>query len=226
MLKKILPFLLVVLLTGCAAPKYNYVPNSISISEPPIDSVSVVRIGDTMLRQGKYREHDALHITAIREISWAYTLHPGYYLKDGEDETSEFYSPGRAEDGGRIEKAFIADPWKSVMAKKTAPELCVVTAFNVAVCKVVQDIERTKRPVLAQDAFQQTLIYNGRVGSKINIGYREFSNNTARPAFNNNVEYDLNESMRIGYKGADMEILEATNQHIKFRMLRNFNNAN
>ncbi len=111
------------------------------------------------------------------------------------------------------------------MAKKFLPELCVVTVFNVAACKTVQDIERTKRSVLAQDAFQQTLIYNGRVGSKINIGYREFSNNTARPAFNNNVEYDLTESTRIGYKGADLEVLEATNQHIKFKMLSNFNEA-
>ena len=27
------------------------------------------------------------------------------------------------------------------------------------------------------------------IGDKINVGYREFSNNTARPAFNNDVEY-------------------------------------
>lgn len=212
-------------LAGCASPKYNYAPSSIAISEPPLGTVSISRIGDTMLRQGKYREHDALNLRAIREISWAYTLHPGYYLKDGEDEAAEYYSPARTEDGGRIEKAMIADPWKSVMAKKQTPELCIVTVFNAYACKTVLDIERTKRPVLAQDAFQQTLIYNGRVGSKINIGYREFSNNTARPAFNNNVEYDLSESTRIGYKGAEVEVLEATNQHIKFRMLRNFNDA-
>jgi hypothetical protein len=211
---------------GCATPKYNYAPSSIAISEPPLGSVTTVRIGDTILRQGKYREHDALNITAVQKISWAYTLYPGYYLKDGEDESAEYYSPGRGEEGGRIEKAFIADPWKSVMAKKSEPELCVITVFNVVVCDVVRHIERTKRPVLARDAFQQTLIYNGRVGSKINIGYREFSNNSARPAFNNNVEYDLSESIRIGYKGAELEILEATNQHIKFRMLRNFNTGN
>jgi len=215
----------IAILSGCASPKYNYYPKSIAISEPPIGTVTISRIGDTMLRQGKYREHDALNLRAIREISWAYTLHPGYYLKDGEDESSEYYSPARTEDGGRVEKAMIADPWKSVMAKKSVPELCVITVFNVSACTVVQDIERTKRPVLAQDAFQQTLIYNGRVGSKINIGYREFSNNNARPAFNNNVEYDLNESTRIGYKGAELEVIEATNQHIKFRMLRNFNDA-
>jgi hypothetical protein len=214
------------LVAGCASPKYNYAPVSTAISEPPIGSVTLVRIGDTMLRQGRYREHDALLLRAPRDVSWAYTLHPGYYLKDGADEDAEYYSPGRGDDGGRVEKAAIADPWKSVMAKRKTPELCIVTVFNVATCKEVQDIERTKKPVLAQDSFQQTLIYNGRVGSKINVGYREFSNSFARPAFNNNVEYDLSESMRIGYKGAELEVLEATNQHIKFRMLRNFNDTN
>ena len=33
-------------------------------------------------------------------------------------------------------------------------------------------------------SFQQTLIYSGKVGNKINIGYRETSNDIARPAFN------------------------------------------
>lgn len=218
-------FFIMTALTGCAVPKYNYAPRSVDISEPPIGSISIVRIGDTMLRQGKYREHDAIYLRAAREISFAYTLHAGYYLKDGEDESAEFYSPSRGENGGRIEKALMADPWKSVMAKKSTPELCVVTVFNATSCNIVQDLERTKRPVLAEDTFQQTLIYSGRVGNKINIGYREYSNSLARPAFNNNVEYDLNDSKVIAYKGAEMEVLEATNQHIKFRLIRNFNSA-
>lgn len=211
---------------GCVSPQYNYAPRSVDVSEPPVGSVSTARIGDTMLRQGKYREHDAIFIRAAKNVTWAYTLHPGYYLKDGEDAKGEYFSPGRGEDGGRIEKSFLADPWKSVLARKNKPEICVVTAFNVAACKPAPELERTKRPVLADDTFQQTLIYNGRVGSKINIGYREFSNNTARPAFNNEVEYDLNESTIIGYKGAELEVVEATNQHIKFRLITNFNDAN
>ena len=176
-----------------------------------------------MLRQGKFREHEAIKLRTSRDVSWAYTLYPGYYMKDGEDEKAEFFSPGRGDDGGRVEKAALADPWQSIMLPKSKPEICVVTVFNVFVCKPAGDIERTKRPVLADDAFQQTLIYNGRVGSKINIGYREFSNNMARPAFNNEVEYDLNESMFIAYKGAELEVVEATNQHIKFRLIHNFN---
>ncbi len=41
----------------------------------------------------------------------------------------------------------------------------------------------------------------------------------ARPAFNNNVEYDLSESPIIGYKGAKLEVIEANNQFIKYRVI-------
>jgi len=44
-------------------------------------------------------------------------------------------------------------------------------------------------------------------------------------AFNNDVDYDLNESKVIGYKGARIEIIEATNELIKYRVLKNFNQA-
>lgn len=215
------------LVGGCATPTYNYTPRSIDISEPTIGSVSTVRIGDTMLKQGKYREHDAVLLPATTSVGLgAYTLHPGYYMKIGEDALAEFYVPGRADDGGRVEKSVFADPWNAVMLKKSGgANLCVVTVMNLTSCTDAPRLEKTRRPVLAQDQFQQTLIYNGRVGSKINVAYREFSNNYARPAFNNNVEYDLSESTRIGYKGAEIEVIEATNQHIKFKMLKNFNEA-
>jgi hypothetical protein len=213
------------MLSACASPKYNYAPAAFSISEPPLNSVNISQVGDEMLRQGKYKEHEALYVKTETSAGWAYTLYPGYYLKQGEDETSSYYFPGGGDDAGRVEKAALADPWRSVMAKKDRAILCVVTVFNFASCGNESDFEFTKKPLLTKDSFQQTLIYSGKVGSKINIGYREFSGNIARPAFHNDVEYDLSESSVIGYKGAQIEVLEATNQHIKYRVIRNFNGA-
>lgn len=82
----------------------------------------------------------------------------------------------------------------------------------------------TKKMSQFQDSFQQTLIYSGKVGNKINISYREFSNDMARPAFNNEAEYDLSESNQIGYKGAVIDVLEADNTKITYRLIRNFPN--
>ena len=101
--------------------------------------------------------------------------------------------------------------------------ICGVSVFGGKLCESNQPFSRTKRPSLEADGFQQTLIYSGRIGSKINIGYREFSNSYARPAYNNDVEYDLSESSIIGYKGSELEIINATNRDITFKLIRNFN---
>ena len=61
------------------------------------------------------------------------------------------------------------------------------------------------------------------MGNKINVSYREFQGAMARPAFNNDVEYDLSDSRQIGYKGALIEVLDADNQKIKYKVLKNFN---
>lgn len=218
-------YIAALLLTACATPKYNYMPNAVSISEPPLSSINSSQVGDVMLRQGKYQEHDAIYVKTQTSTGWAYTIHPGYYLKQGEDESGEYYRVGGGDEAGHIEKAALADPWKSIMAKKEKHILCIVTVFNATSCGNESEFERQKKSILTQDSFQQTLIYNGKVGNKINIGYREFSGNSARPAFNNNVEYDLSDSKIIGYKGAQLEVIETTNQYIKYKVLKNFNNA-
>ena len=71
-LRLIISLFLLLSLTACAVPKYNYKPDSIDISEPPIGSTNVVYVGDSMLRQGNYTEHDAIYLkqsTYFDEIS-------------------------------------------------------------------------------------------------------------------------------------------------------------
>jgi hypothetical protein len=216
-----------VALGGCATPQYNYQPEARQISEPPLNTVSVANVGDEMLKQGKFIERDAIRIE--HDIKFGlldyYTLTPGYYLKTGEDSLSEFYVPADGRNAGRVIKAALADPWQSIRLFKNEDRICVVTIFHVSVAERAVGVARTKHQSLSDDSFQQTLIYSGKIGSKIKIGYREFSNNQARPAFNNDVDYDLNESKVIGYKGARIEVIEATNEFIRYRVISNFNRA-
>jgi hypothetical protein len=210
---------------GCAIPRYNYMPLRTDISEPPLGIISIAQVGDNMIRQGHYTEHDVIFLSADVSIGWAYSAKQGYYFKKGEDEASEFYLPGNDPESGQIVKSAIADNWQSLQAYKQEQTLCVVTVFNVHTCDSNIPFERRKRPLLSSDSFQQTLIYSGKIGNKINISYREFSNNLARPAFSNNVEYDLSESKIIGYRGARIEIMDATNELIKYKVIQNFNKA-
>ncbi|MBR9901948.1 MAG: hypothetical protein GYB19_18030 [Rhodospirillales bacterium] len=221
----LLAALLPLVLAACASPQYNYVPTSTEISLPEVGSTTTVGVGDTMLRQGKYVERDAIQVPQSITVGGlgSYTLAPGYYVKVGEDKTSEFFLPEQTPEGGRVTSGALTDPFEAIQVMKNDNIICGVSIYGGKVCDSNQPFTRTKRPSLEADGFQQTLIYSGKVGTKINIGYREFSNSYARPAFNNDVEYDLSESQIIGYKGSELEILDATNRNITFKLIRNFN---
>lgn len=207
-------------LVGCASPVYNAQSTMSRVSKPPIDSINTVNVGDKMLVQGTLRESEALVISEIAKVS-AYTIPVGQYTKTGENEQGKYFSPISVS-GVPIRQNPFVDPFKVIM---TTPEnkLCVVTVFNGKVCRDNENFSIKNITTANEDSFQQTLIYSGKVGNKINIGYREFSSNIARPAFNNDVEYDLGESKQIGYKGALLDIIEATNQSIKYKVISNFN---
>lgn len=94
------------------------------------------------------------------------------------------------------------------------------------VCDTEFSYQFIERPFRSVNDFQQTLIYSGRVGDKIRISYREFANSLARDAFTNEAEYDLSASNIIAYKGARLEVIEADNEKIRFRVISNFNLTN
>ena len=82
--------------------------------------------------------------------------------------------------------------------------------------------KKLAQSTLSSDSFQQTLLYNGKIGNKITLAYREFSSGMARSAYSNNVDYDLSESAIVGYKGARREVVKATNTELTYRVLSGF----
>jgi hypothetical protein len=70
--------------------------------------------------------------------------------------------------------------------------------------------------------FRQQLIYQGRSGSSLKLSYREFTGDLARPAFSQDLTFDLSDGAVIGAKGARVEVLEATNTSIRYRLLQPF----
>ncbi|MGQ0755891.1 hypothetical protein ACT4ZN_15575 [Acinetobacter baumannii] len=210
-----------VLITGCVAPSYNVTSKITEMtSKPNIGEVVTVGVGEQMLYQGNVSEDEVLEISNPTKVD-LYKLPSGQYTKTGNNEKGDYFSPV-TKTGLMVAKNFFADPIQVLMVSKEN-KLCVVTIFNARTCSKDAEFVVKKVASMRDNAFQQTLIYSGKVGSKINIGYREFSGNIARPAFNNDVEYDLNESKEIGYKGALLQIIDANNQNIKYKVIRNFN---
>lgn len=207
-------------LVGCVSPSYNATPQRTNISKPPVGTTTTVGVGDQMVTQGTVVEDEGLIVNTSEKVS-GYTINSGQYQKTGENQHGKYFSPISIS-GVAIGKNFIVDPYKVLMVSDDK-SLCVITVFNAKTCKKNVDISIKKVASTSKDSFQQTLIYSGKVGNKINIGYREFSNDNARPAFNNDVEYDLNESKQVGYKGALIDIINATNQSITYKVVKNFN---
>lgn len=81
---------------------------------------------------------------------------------------------------------------------------------------------KTDKPDPGQNYFKQQFIYNGKSGSAIKFTYREFSNDLARPAFTQDLIYDLNEGNTIGFKGMRIEISKATNIDITYKIVKGF----
>lgn len=225
-MKLMIAALAAIALAGCAAPKYNYAPQTKEFSDPPVGSVSTAGVGEKMLSQGVLVRQEAIEVLAPFAPNIGHIIGPGLYLKTGSDDQAEYFSPKLGDGGGRLDRtATIFDAPSSVMLKQDG-SLCVVTISTQYVCKSGANYERKFIDLITEKTLQQTLIYSGRIGNKINIGYREFSANLARMAFNNDVEYDLSESKIIGYKGAEIEILDATNRQIRYKLIKTFSQQN
>ena len=72
----------------------------------------------------------------------------------------------------------------------------------------------------SQGSFKNELVYGGLSQKTISISYREFVNDVARPAFTQEIKYDLNESDIIGFRGARFQVLKATNTTIRYKTLK------
>lgn len=215
-MRKILGLMLILVTTGCTTVRYNGSETLIKkVDYPEVGKVITVYVGDHMVQKGTITEEDVLIVHKTID-GVAYDIPARKYPQVGFDDKQDFYSAV-----GVVKGAF-SDPIQALALNKAEnAELCVITVFGGSAC-YDGEYERKKQLSERGNSFQQTLIYSGRVGNKINIGYREFSNNTARPAFNNDVEYDLSSSNTIGYKGALIEVIQTDNSSITYKLVRNF----
>ncbi|TWI03309.1 hypothetical protein IQ05_00246 [Flavobacterium tiangeerense] len=72
------------------------------------------------------------------------------------------------------------------------------------------------------DCLKKVFIYNGKASNILKFTYQEFINDMARPAFNQELQYDLSESNIIGFKGMRIEILNTSNIEIEYKVLSEF----
>jgi len=222
-MKKGIIIAMLISLQGCSSVTYNYRPDVSRFSIPELNTITSAGLGEPLLDQGVAVEQKILLIKNEGSIS-AYKIKPGKLIKVGEDDSGEYFTQNIANGINIFSGLLLSNPdvTASIRYSKKDETYCILRPADLTVCGDL-DAEISKETVITNDSFRRTLIYSGRVGNKLRISYREFNNDLARSAFNADAEYDLNEGNLIGYAGAKIEIIEATNTLIKYRLIKNFN---
>jgi hypothetical protein len=79
--------------------------------------------------------------------------------------------------------------------------------------------EKADDGIPQEGAFRAEMLYSGLTGSTLRATYREFKDDFARPAFFQELQYELSESRTISYKSIRIEVLDATNMRLEYRVL-------
>lgn len=99
-----------------------------------------------------------------------------------------------------------------------------ISEYGINLIEPKEKIEfiKTRAILKENEYFKQEFIYNGRVGNALKFIYREYINDYARPAFTQDLQYDLSESEFIGFRGLRIQIINASNTKIEYKVLDYF----
>lgn len=191
------------------------------LNKPEIGVEEVASLGDFLLDRRVISEIDVIYVD--EEVSsWGRTVLSGKFYKVRENKKFEYFVPRVSPNDWLIVSSWGKKPLHPLelqVSKKT--HAGCISGETEKQCRWIK-IRRGKEEQIGTEYFRKTLIYNGHVGNVIRIGYREFIDDRARPAFSNEVQYDLDEGNIIGYGGAQLEVIEATNTNIRYKVIKYF----
>ncbi len=217
---------LALLAFGAALAPLTFGAENAPVTTPQLHTESVAQVGDEILHEGVYYERDVIHLSEDVVIgeNGAYTLTPGYYLRSGGGGDWESYVVATDDpEGGRIIKApDVVTLQESFLVSSDGATIGVVTNYYQAVYGKATGVTRSSRPALSSEYTQKALLYGGKTGSKIKLGYREIWMHITRPSELQFVEYDLADSKIIESNGARIEVIRATSDSIRYRVLQSF----
>ena len=243
--------LVTLFLVGCAStPQVLFLPadsNNLTESEkvdfPSINTLNTLGLGDTLASKGYKSFTPAIKVVEEVTVENRTNMRPRHWVPAG--------STGKltqvmtvAKTGEKISCFNIRVDWEAHWNWANKPG----TADANPLCKGIDgnykwlseyvmdndrgraldfvpfagEVEEFTEVNLNSPTFIQEFIYNGRVDNALKFVYREFSGDYIKPAFTQEIQYDLNTSDIIGFKSLRIKIIEATNTEIKYILESNF----
>jgi len=222
-----------VIVVGCAqslSPNVKRVQSEpVVVNVPKAGEEKTGEIGDTLVSKTIKTEIEVIKVNNSVDCCLALTFQAGTYEAMWEDNTGVYYGSlnnvlvsftGKGQNGGYVIPFVSRNSQKNVTVWQGRvfdlhPTAKIPTDSYITFTR--GKATKTKEPF-----FKQELIYNGKYGSNIKFLYRELSNDMMRPSFNQDIQYDLNESNVIGFKGSRIKVIDATNRQIKYVVLKPF----
>lgn len=231
--------LVIISIQGCATTSENmkrtYTPTyySPSISDyPAIGEIKTVEVGESLVSKDKQTTIPAIDIEQVIEHlienlgnKATLTALPGRYVEKGKDGFGKYY---QAIEGEMLENGRPVEYPIGIYVTDSDPQKTEFYALSLYVdgyrpLSYPKDgIQFTKSLHQTRDelSFKKELVYTGISQNVISILYKEFKDDMARPAFSQDLKYDLSESKTVGYRGARFEIIKATNQGLTYKTLK------
>lgn len=203
-------------------------------NRPGLDQVVTAELGDTMIGRSYSLSTPAIrlqgdisHVTSNIGMPVRLDLPKGVLKKTGQDARGVYYASdallrtyptlnsSAREPGGVYVPHVSAEPAMLFWSPRSAGAAFVDRpGVPIALASAPDVID------VAPDNRKKELIYTGVSKNIISILYREYQNDMARPAFSQELKYDLGEGRTIGFKGARFEVIKATNLGITYRVLK------
>lgn len=222
-----------VLLSGCVGgyapyPKdYHDSTKTIGMvvkSIPQLNTINTIEIGDNMYSKYKMFTHDTFEV-ALEGIAKGSYLGSPLPLPNN---NSDFIDKKiKMRDGSNFK--LVCNNYAWCLIDTGAGEFTHYGAeFNSLTGLLDYPVSYKLIPTpdsFNQDSFKYVALYQGKSGNKIKISFREFKDDMARPAFTQDIEYELEKdgTSIIGFKGLRIEVLKATNTDITYKVVKDYN---
>jgi hypothetical protein len=206
-------------------------------SWPPTGQETTVHVGETMISAMVVPVMPAVTLAAPfrqvgvyrRDLRMALDVPPGAMQLDGTDGAGgRFYAAAVGvrlayEDKGSFEgdgETMRGGVFVAGNGAKSIYWFWPGTATASTIPAPTLEVGEATVELPARDArFQKQLIYSGLSQTTVGVLYREMADSMARPAFNQDLRYELSKGQTIGYQRARFEVLDASNTSIRYRVL-------
>lgn len=216
-------FLLVgcsILLTGaCASSRPALGPMS-DISFPPLNAPATASLGERLLEQGRGFTTDVIKVHSLRG-KFVSIQNETFCRAAGSDKFISFN--GRAVTflnflGG------VRATTNKVTFKEQKGQVCLKDVWSGCFGADKSSFDYSRNATCSSpNALQQVIEYNGKQGDTLNFTYRAFYQRDMMAENTQNFTMDLSVGDVFSYKGARIQVENASNQEISYRVLRNFN---